>query len=76
MPVTFQADSTDEKRWKLSFGDYGRIFLRSTSGALIMDRLDLFKSKSYVLYEPALRVLPAEIRFRRRRSAADGVQNV
>ena len=61
VPVTFQADSTDEKRWKLSFGDYGRIFLRSTSGALIMDRLDLYKSKSYVLYEPALRVLPAEI---------------
>ena len=61
VPVTFQADATDEKRWKLSFGDYGRIFLRSTSGALIMDRLDLYKSKSYVLYEPALRVLPAEI---------------
>ncbi len=61
VPVTFQVDSTDEKRWKLSFGDYGRIFLRSTSGALIMDRLDLYKSKSYVLYEPALRVLPAEI---------------
>jgi len=61
VPVTFQADSTDEKRWKLSFGDYGRIFLRSTSGALIMERLDLYKSKSYVLYEPVLRVLPAEI---------------
>ena len=60
VPVTFQADPTDEKRWKLSFGDYGRISLRSSSGALIMDRLDLFKSKSYVIYEPALRVLPAE----------------
>lgn len=61
VPVTFQADARDEKRWKLSFGDYGRIYLRSTSGALIMDRLDLLKSKSYVIYEPALRVLPAEI---------------
>ena len=61
VPLTFQADSTDGKRWKLSFGDYGRISLRSSSGALIMDRLDLFKSKSYVIYEPALRVLPAEI---------------
>jgi hypothetical protein len=61
VPLTVQADSTDEKNWKLSFGDYGRISLRSSSGALIMDRLDLLKSKSYVVYEPALRVLPAEI---------------
>ena len=61
VPLTFQADPTDEKKWKLSFGDYGRISLRSSSGALIMDRLDLFNSKSYVIYEPALRVLPAEI---------------
>jgi hypothetical protein len=63
VPVTFQADPTDEKRWKFSFGDYGRISLRSSSGALIMDRLDLFNSKSYIIYEPALRVLPAEIGF-------------
>jgi len=61
VPLTFQADPADEKRWKLSFGDYGRISLRSSAGALIMDRLDLFNSKSYVIYEPALRVLPAEI---------------
>jgi hypothetical protein len=61
VPLTFQSDPTDEKRWRLSFGDYGRISLRSSSGALIMDRLDLFNSKSYVVYEPALRVLPAEI---------------
>ena len=61
VPVTFQADPTDEKRWTLSFGDYGRISLRSSSGALIMDRLDLFKSKSFVTYEPALSVLPAKI---------------
>ena len=61
VPLTFQADPADEKRWKLSFGDYGRISLRSSSGALIMDRLDLFNSKSYVVYEPALHVLPAEI---------------
>lgn len=61
VPLTFQADPADEKKWKLSFGDYGRISLRSSSGALIMDRLDLFNSKSYVIYEPALRVLPAEI---------------
>ena len=61
VPLTVQADPADEKRWKLSFGDYGRLALRSSAGALILDRLELFKSKSYVVYEPALSVLPAEI---------------
>ncbi len=61
VPLTVRADPADEKRWKLSFGDYGRLSLRSSSGALILDRLELFKSKSYVVYEPALSVLPAEI---------------
>jgi hypothetical protein len=61
VPLTFQADPADEKVWQLTFGDYGRIFLRSNAGSLIMDRLDLFNSKSYVIYEPALPVLSAEI---------------
>jgi hypothetical protein len=61
VPLTIQADTADEKRWKLRFGDYGRLSLRSSAGALILDRLELFKSKSYVIYEPALSVLPAEI---------------
>ena len=61
VPLTFQSDPSDERKWQLRFGDYGRIFLRSSSGALIMDRLELFKSNSYIVYEPALRVLPSEI---------------
>jgi hypothetical protein len=61
VPLTVHADPADEKRWHLSFGDYGRLSLRSSSGALILDRLELFKSRSYVVYEPALSVLPAEI---------------
>ena len=61
VPLTIQADPANEKRWKLSFGDYGRLSIRSSSGALILDRLELFKSKSYVVYEPALAVLPADI---------------
>lgn len=60
VPLTVQADSADGKKWKLSFGDYGRLSLRSSSGDLILDRLELFKSKSYVVYEPALSVLPAD----------------
>ena len=61
VPLTVHADPASEKRWQLSFGDYGRLSLRASSGALILDRLELFKSKSYVVYEPALSVLPAEI---------------
>ena len=61
VPMTFQADPKDGKSWQLSFGDYGRISLRSTAGELFLERLDLFKSKSFVIYEPALRVLPADV---------------
>jgi hypothetical protein len=61
VPLTVHADPASDNRWQLSFGDYGRLSLRSSSGALILDRLELFKSKSYVIYEPALPVLPAEM---------------
>jgi len=62
VPLIFQADPADGKRWKLIFGDYGRIFLVSgPGGALVMDRLDLFGSKRYIVYDPPLPVLPADI---------------
>jgi hypothetical protein len=58
VPVIFRSDPADEKRWTLIFGDYGRIFLLSGSdGALLMERMDLFKSKSTIVYEPALAIL-------------------
>lgn len=58
VPFIFQADPADGKRWKLIFGDYGRIFLVSgPGGALMMERMELFKSKSVIVYEPALAVL-------------------
>lgn len=46
VPLVSQPDLGDEKRWKLVFGDYAG--------------LDLFKSRSYVVYEPALPVLPGD----------------
>jgi hypothetical protein len=61
VPMTFRADPKDGRSWQLRFGDYGSVSLRSSSGELFMERLDLFKSKSYVIYEPALRVLPEDI---------------
>jgi hypothetical protein len=62
VPLVFQADPADEKKWRLTFGDYARVFLRSgPGGALIMERMDLFKSKSYVIYDPALPILPSDL---------------
>jgi len=56
--LVFQSDPADDKRWTLVFGDYGRIFFVSgPGGVLMMERMDLFKSKSTVVYEPALAIL-------------------
>lgn len=59
--LTSSPDLANEKRWRLVFGDYAAVQLaREPSGALIMERLDLLKSRSYILYEPALPVIPAD----------------
>ena len=58
VPLTLQPNPTDERRWTLTFGDYGRIFLmRGPDGELVMERMDLFNSKSRIVYEPALKIL-------------------
>jgi hypothetical protein len=62
VPLISQPDPTDEKRWWLVFGDYARLLLvKNPSGALTMERLDLFKSRSYIVYEPALPVVPGDV---------------
>jgi hypothetical protein len=62
VPLISQPDLADDKRWRLVFGDYASILLvKNTTGALLMERLDLFKSRSYIVYEPALPVLPADV---------------
>ena len=62
VPLTSQPDLADDKRWKLIFGNYAGILLvRDSTGALMMERLDLFNSRSYIVYEPALPVLPSDI---------------
>jgi hypothetical protein len=61
VPLISQPDAADEKKWWLVFGDYAGILLvKNPSGALTMERLDLFKSRSYIVYEPALPVLPGD----------------
>jgi hypothetical protein len=62
VPLISQPDPADEKRSTLVFGDYAGILLvKNPNGALMMERLDLFKSRSYVVYEPALPVLPGNV---------------
>ena len=56
-------DLSNEKRWKLIFGDYAAIHVvrGSDGGGLVMERLDLIKNNSFIVYEPALPILPADI---------------
>lgn len=60
VPLTFQNGTREG--WRLDFGDYAGVHLRNdTSGTLMMERLDLFKSRSFIIYEPALPILTRDI---------------
>jgi hypothetical protein len=60
VPLTFQ--NGNREGWSLSFGDYAGVHLRNdATGALMLERLDLFKSRSFVVYEPALPILARDI---------------
>jgi hypothetical protein len=62
VPLTLERDSIAEGRWNLSFGDYARIRLRNDRNrGLVMERLDLIKSRSYIIYEPALPILAPDV---------------
>jgi hypothetical protein len=56
-----QPDLADDNRWQLVFGDYASILLvKNPGGVLMIERLDLFQGRSYIVYEPALPVLPGD----------------
>ena len=62
VPLTFHRDPAKEGRWNLVFGDYAGIQIRNDAGrGLAMERLDLMKSHSYIIYEPALPILTMDI---------------
>jgi hypothetical protein len=62
VPLTSEPDLTNDKRWKLIFGNYAAIHLvREPGGGLTMERLDLINSRSYIVYESALPVMPGHI---------------
>lgn len=61
VPLSFRHDPGHDQRWKLIFGEYAGILMRSdSSGGLVMERLDLFKSRTYIVYDPVLPILPRE----------------
>ena len=61
VPLTFRHDPEKADRWSLIFGDYAAIsLLKDAAGGLAMERLDLLKSRSFIVYEPALPILPKD----------------
>ena len=63
VPLTLQHDQVKPDQWNLVFGDYAGIRMHSDARqGLVMDRLDLIKSRSYIVYEPALPIFAADIR--------------
>ena len=62
VPLTMRFVSAEEDRRKLIFGDYASIsMLNDPQGGLAMDRLDLIKAHTYIIYEPALPILPRDL---------------
>jgi hypothetical protein len=62
VPLMMHSVPAKEDRRKLTFGDYAAILLVNDSqGGLAMERLDLIKSRSHIIYEPALPILPRDI---------------
>lgn len=56
-------DVADASKSRITFGDYATVHLaRGARGGLLLERLDLIKSRSYVLYDPALPVVDLETR--------------
>jgi len=62
VPLTSRADLSNEKRWKLTFGNYAGIYLvQDVAGAVAIERLDLLKSRNSIIYGPALPIIPSDI---------------
>jgi hypothetical protein len=62
VPLVFENAPGREQRWRLMFGDYASMIMRKdATGAIVMERLDLLKNRIYVVYEPALPILPRDV---------------
>ena len=62
VPLTSEPDLTNGKRWRLVFGNYAAVHVvREPDGALTMTRLDLPNSRSFIIYDSALPVMPSDV---------------
>jgi len=62
VPLMSRPDLADQKKSKITFGDYATVHLaQNPLGALLLERLDLIKNRSYVIYDPPLPVLPSDV---------------
>jgi len=62
VPLISQPDLADDQRWQLVFGDYASIrFVKNLHGGPMIERLDLFQSRTYIVYEPPLPLLPSAV---------------
>jgi hypothetical protein len=62
VPLTSEPDLANEKRWKLIFGNYAAVHVvREPGGALTMNRIDLPNSRSFIIYDSPLPVMPSDI---------------
>src|SRR5919197_1697870 len=62
VPLTLHRGPGTQEGWRLDFGDYAGLHLKSDpNGTLVMERLDLFKSRSFILYEPALPIFARDV---------------
>jgi hypothetical protein len=60
VPLTSRPNAGNKSM--LTFGDYATAHLqRDPSGMLLLERLDLIKSHSYIVYDPILPILPANL---------------
>lgn len=60
--LTSRPDRSDGTKSTFTFGDYITVHLaRNRRGMLLLERLDLIKSRSHVIYDPALPVLPMDL---------------
>jgi hypothetical protein len=63
VPLSLHHAGGAQETWRLDFGDYAGIHLKNdVSGGLVMDRLDLIKSHSFIVYEPALPIFARDVR--------------
>jgi hypothetical protein len=63
VPLRSEPDLVNETRWKLIFGNYAVVHVvREPGGALMMERLDLLNSRSFIIYDSALPVMPIDVK--------------